>query len=358
MNVNKGLLTTIGIAALMVTGVACGDGGSTPTTTPTGTASPIPTPTQAAPSPKEITLTEVVSMAKGGEIESIEVGGDRLTIITHTGQTITSRKEEGSSIMDTLAAAGVDPLPGIPKILPTSTPVAKKDAEKTAETRIECEMTVELALENPMLIARGVDPIPSGLDAVNNAGCQFEAPISLVTLELHRGGNKVFAQEIILDPAVAIVRLPLSGEGIDAIPADIELGSYDRLIKVTNVDGAIKEVRSDPAVWLLDPISSPKAEARLALIAARRALVDSLAIPYAGPALVTFEPVEWPDAGLGCPKPGMMYAQVVTPGFRLAFEYEGQQYEYHTDRDGTVVVKCEIEPTPDSGSAPDDTTQK
>ena len=82
-------------------------------------------------------------------------------------------------------------------------------------------------------------------------------------------------------------------------------------------------------------------------------LVDSLAIPYAGHALITFEPVEWPDAGLGCPKPGMMYAQVVTPGFRLVFEYEGRQYEYHTDQDDSTVVGCEV--TSPSASAPDST---
>jgi len=51
MNVNKGLVTTIGIEALMVIGVACGDGGSTPTIAPTATAAPTPTLTQIAPSP-------------------------------------------------------------------------------------------------------------------------------------------------------------------------------------------------------------------------------------------------------------------------------------------------------------------
>ena len=45
------IVTTIGIAALMVIGVACGDGGSTPTTAPTATVAPTPTPTQTAPSP-------------------------------------------------------------------------------------------------------------------------------------------------------------------------------------------------------------------------------------------------------------------------------------------------------------------
>ena len=247
---------------------------------------------------------------------------------------------------------------GIAALVVIGVACAQQDAEESAEIRVECEATVQLPLENPMLVARGVDPIPSGFDAVNSAGCDFQAPISLVTLELHRGGKKVFAQEISLDPGVAIVGFPLAGEEGDAIPADLELGNHDRLIKVTSVDGSVKVVRSDPnSVWLLDPASSPKAEARLALVAARRALVDSLAIPYAGPALIAFEPVEWPDAGLGCLTPGMMYAQVVTPGFRLVFEHQRQRYEYHTDQDGSTAVECEIEPTPDSGSAPDDTSQ-
>ena len=52
-----------------------------------------------------------------------------------------------------------------------------------------------------------------------------------------------------------------------------------------------------------------------------------------------------------------MYAQVITPGFRLVFDYQGQRYEYHTDQAGTVV-QCEIEPGPSTGLAPDDTPQE
>lgn len=42
------------------------------------------------------------------------------------------------------------------------------------------------------------------------------------------------------------------------------------------------------------------------------------------------EAVEWPDASLGCPQPGMMYGQVITPGYRVILEAAGRQYEYHT----------------------------
>ena len=86
MNMNKCFAATIGLAAVMVIAVACGDGDSTRAASPTATAAPIPTPAQTTPSPKEIPMIEVISMAKGGEIESIEVSGDRLTIVTNRGR--------------------------------------------------------------------------------------------------------------------------------------------------------------------------------------------------------------------------------------------------------------------------------
>jgi hypothetical protein len=50
------------------------------------------------------------------------------------------------------------------------------------------------------------------------------------------------------------------------------------------------------------------------------------------------EPVMWPDASLGCPRPGLMYAQVITPGYLVLLEVEGTVYEYHTDQQAAVVL--------------------
>ena len=54
---------------------------------------------------------------------------------------------------------------------------------------------------------------------------------------------------------------------------------------------------------------------------------------------VSVEAVEWPDTSLGCPQPGMMYAQVITPGFRVVLAAKDQTVEYHTDS-GRRVVSC------------------
>ncbi len=55
--------------------------------------------------------------------------------------------------------------------------------------------------------------------------------------------------------------------------------------------------------------------------------------------LLGVEPVTWPDASLGCPQPGKMYAQVLTEGYRVELEAEGELAEYHTDRD-QQVIRC------------------
>jgi hypothetical protein len=51
--------------------------------------------------------------------------------------------------------------------------------------------------------------------------------------------------------------------------------------------------------------------------------------------------VDWPDASLGCPEPDRMYAQVITPGYRVVLGLEGREFEYHIA--GTRAVYCAAE---------------
>jgi len=55
--------------------------------------------------------------------------------------------------------------------------------------------------------------------------------------------------------------------------------------------------------------------------------------------LVSMERREWPDTGLGCPREGEFYAQVITPGYLVVVGGGGRELEYHTD-DGSNVVLC------------------
>lgn len=76
------------------------------------------------------------------------------------------------------------------------------------------------------------------------------------------------------------------------------------------------------------------------VMAAVRALADQLGIPAEQIAVAAWEPVDWPDASLGCPEPGMAYAQVITPGYQVLLEARGETYHAHTDRSGQRVVFC------------------
>lgn len=58
---------------------------------------------------QEIPVSEVISRSVRGEIERIEVRGDRLAVFTTSGDSYTSRKEEGASMHEMLIASGVDP---------------------------------------------------------------------------------------------------------------------------------------------------------------------------------------------------------------------------------------------------------
>jgi hypothetical protein len=47
---------------------------------------------------------------------------------------------------------------------------------------------------------------------------------------------------------------------------------------------------------------------------------------------------EWSDSSLGCPRPGLMYSQIVTPGYLIVITGAGKLLEYHSDARGNVVL--------------------
>jgi hypothetical protein len=57
-------------------------------------------------------------------------------------------------------------------------------------------------------------------------------------------------------------------------------------------------------------------------------------------AVTRVEATEWPDASLGCPQPGRMYIQVITPGWRIQLTADGRSVIYHANQSGSGVVTC------------------
>jgi hypothetical protein len=91
----------------------------------------------------------------------------------------------------------------------------------------------------------------------------------------------------------------------------------------------------------LGPASSPTPDAQAVIAAVQQAAADQVGI---SPAEVHVEQVEahqWGDSSLGCPRPGLLYSQVVTDGFLIVVTAADKTLEYHSDARGRVVL-CQV----------------
>lgn len=70
----------------------------------------------------------------------------------------------------------------------------------------------------------------------------------------------------------------------------------------------------------------------------RQMVVQQLGVDADAATIAAVESVDWPDACLGVSQPDVMCAQVITPGYRVVIEVNGDQYEYHTDATGQQIV--------------------
>jgi len=70
---------------------------------------------------------------------------------------------------------------------------------------------------------------------------------------------------------------------------------------------------------------------------AQNFLSESLGVDVTQVQVIKVEDMEWPDACLGLPASGEVCAQVITPGFRITFEVNGQTYILHTDESGLNI---------------------
>ena len=123
----KGLAAILGAAVLMALVVACGNGAE-----PTSLSDEVPTP---AP-PTEIPLTQVIALARTGDLQSIEVSGDKLEVTTPRGETFASRKGEGTSIVELLDRAGVDHIANGLQIILKGSTARERDPTSAGQTTV------------------------------------------------------------------------------------------------------------------------------------------------------------------------------------------------------------------------------
>ena len=125
--------------------------------------------------------------------------------------------------------------------------------------------------------------------------------------------------------------LPESGTTV-VLPADSSLFQF---LQTPSGNGAIEDFPAASA----EP-SNSGFEVALELLAANY-LAGKLDVAANDLTLVRSNATEWPDPSLGCPRPGMVYPQVITPGYEITFEHDGSSYAVHANNDASLLTSCE-----------------
>lgn len=104
--------------------------------------------------------------------------------------------------------------------------------------------------------------------------------------------------------------------------------------------GALKtEIGGETA---MDTAKLDDAAAKMVELVTKQLLTDNAALSADDVQVLQATAQQWRDASLGCPRPGMMYAQVITPGYLIEVKAGGKVYEYHTDTNQSVVL-CAVD---------------
>jgi hypothetical protein len=240
---------------------------------------------------------------------------------------------------------------------------ACQEAPQTAESPLPATQSPLLPTRSPLPPTDTVAPLSPTLEAetqeremptvptpnASPTGTESEGIVTLATAGLAQRLD--VPEEKITVESVEVVQWPDAGLGCPQpgmIYAQVITPGYRVLLEV---DGQAYEIHTDtgqamvlcewegPAT-IIPPVSGtaePEPEPLITL--AKEDLVQRLSISEGEIDIVEAKAIVWPDAGLGCPQPGMAYAQAITPGYRIVLAVGDQIYEYHTDR-GRIVVLC------------------
>ena len=100
-----------------------------------------------------------------------------------------------------------------------------------------------------------------------------------------------------------------------------------------------------------EPNVHPGLASRVALAVAD--LAERLGVPESEIEVISAQPVVWPDSSLGCPEPGMQYAQVATDGALIELRFDGTTYSYHMGGSTYEPFLCESPTVPEKSTATD-----
>jgi hypothetical protein len=154
-----------------------------------------------------------------------------------------------------------------------------------------------------------------------------------------QSARQALAQELVISPGQIEVVLVEEAEWPDACLGLPEPGEFCAAVitpgywVILEAEGEQHEVRTD----LDGDMVRMQVEEPVSVEAARQVLAQELGVKPDQILVVEVGEAEWPDSCLGLAGPGEMCLTVITPGYRMILEAEGEQYEVRTDLDGDTV---------------------
>lgn len=221
---------------------------------------------------------------------------------------------------------------------------AEPSPEAVSETPAEVEPTEGPVGESPLSppatpsprSSTETSPLPEPTPAGSDSGtAQADQVVEVARTHLAETENvSLEAVELVSIQRVewpdASLGCPRSGESY----AQVVTPGYRVLLEVEGEAYALHMDLAGEMIRICEKDQEPGAGAAVDYLA------DELGIPAEEIDVVSVEAYEWSDASLGCPEPGKSYAQVITPGYRVILEAEGETFEVHTDEEGRTVVMC------------------
>lgn len=119
---------------------------------------------------------------------------------------------------------------------------------------------------------------------------------------------------------------------LDQLVGDVPAFGQGEALVFQHEGSKVYVISSGGQLWVCKPntlaseetLDLEKAKEKALADLARRLNVDPKAIQ-----VVEAKEVTWEDTSLGCPEEGKKYAQILTPGFLVVLQADGQTYEYH-----------------------------
>ncbi len=78
-------------------------------------------------------------------------------------------------------------------------------------------------------------------------------------------------------------------------------------------------------------------DAQRMVAVAKTDLMQRLGVTEEDILVKSVEEKQWRNSSLGCPQPGMMYLQVITPGYRIVLTVGENDYDFHTDMSRAIL---------------------